>query len=515
MVRMIRITAGPVVVEAELRATPTAEAIEKALPFTARVDRWGGEIYFEIPVTAELEPDSREVLLPGELGYWPEGRCFCIFLGPTPTSEGDEIRPASAVNVFGHLKGSWDALKNVAAGAEIRVEAAGAASGPAESTEPQEQPDHEAAETRPEPDEQPTPPPEPQLESEQEPTEPPIPPAADGQTDQEAEPPGEPTPYIPVPIEPEIGGTDLPLGEHDFVPAAVGAVPEISEPIEPPGSSAEGDSGAGPATGPTAAGPSPWKEKQFEMTRQTLWLCVGAGVVIAVVAFALGLAARRGDGRLGPLRDDVANQADAIEQLQQTVAGLEKTVQTQGTQIDSLRQADTRLDKKITAVEGRVGPIAQQVAAAERRLVAMDKQIQQAASADLKWTRDPSSGHSYAVSPYALPWHAAEAYARRVGAHLVTITSEQENAFLVTTFGETTEYWIGLTDEKEEGKWAWVTGEPFEYANWAPGEPDNYRKKQHFVIINDTKPDRGHLEPGKWNDIVGNEAHLAILEKDR
>ncbi len=97
----------------------------------------------------------------------------------------------------------------------------------------------------------------------------------------------------------------------------------------------------------------------------------------------------------------------------------------------------------------------------------------------------------------------------------MTITSEAENEFLVTTFGEGIEYWIGLNDEKEEGKWVWVTGEPFEYANWAPGEPDNYRQKQHFVIINDTKPDRGHFEPGKWNDVFGNEAHLAILEKDR
>ncbi len=39
----------------------------------------------------------------GDLGYWPPGQAFCIFWGPTPASEADEIRPASPVNVFGRI----------------------------------------------------------------------------------------------------------------------------------------------------------------------------------------------------------------------------------------------------------------------------------------------------------------------------------------------------------------------------------------------------------------------------
>ena len=73
---------------------------------------------------------------------------------------------------------------------------------------------------------------------------------------------------------------------------------------------------------------------------------------------------------------------------------------------------------------------------------------------------------------------------------------------------------FGLTDELEEDNWKWVTGEKSDYANWAPGEPDNFRKRQHYVMINATVPDRGYDEPGKWNDVPGNDIHMAIIEKD-
>ncbi|NIO30486.1 MAG: hypothetical protein GTN75_01650, partial [Gemmatimonadetes bacterium] len=85
-------TAGEARFRAELNDTATAMAIREALPIEARANRWGGEIYFPIPVQADLESGAREVVTPGELGYWPAGNAFCIFFGRTPASEGDEIR---------------------------------------------------------------------------------------------------------------------------------------------------------------------------------------------------------------------------------------------------------------------------------------------------------------------------------------------------------------------------------------------------------------------------------------
>ncbi|RLI09743.1 hypothetical protein DRO42_03475, partial [Candidatus Bathyarchaeota archaeon] len=57
-------------------------------------------------------------------GYWPPGSAFCIFFGPTPASRGGEIRPASPVNVFGHILGDPTVFKKVRGGEKVRVERA-------------------------------------------------------------------------------------------------------------------------------------------------------------------------------------------------------------------------------------------------------------------------------------------------------------------------------------------------------------------------------------------------------
>jgi len=123
MAKTIKITAGRVRLGAQLNDSPTAKSIVEALPIKAKGRRWGGEIYFSIPVAAELEPDGRDVLQAGELGYWPTGSAFCIFFGPTPASQGEEIRAASAVSIIGKMKGDWSQLWDVPTGADVLIEA--------------------------------------------------------------------------------------------------------------------------------------------------------------------------------------------------------------------------------------------------------------------------------------------------------------------------------------------------------------------------------------------------------
>lgn len=119
----IQITADNVTVQAELYETPTGKAIAAALPISGTVNRWDGEIYFSIPVAAELESDSRDVLEAGELAFWPPGKAFCIFFGATPASQSDECRAASAVNVFGKVSGDLSGLWDVKDGSPVRIEA--------------------------------------------------------------------------------------------------------------------------------------------------------------------------------------------------------------------------------------------------------------------------------------------------------------------------------------------------------------------------------------------------------
>lgn len=124
MAKKILITAGNIAVEAKLNDSPTAKLIAQALPIKGKAQRWGEEIYFSIPVKAELEDKSREVVEAGELGYWPPGRAFCIFFGPTPASQGDEIRAASPVNIIGKIIADCSKLTQVPAGANVTLESA-------------------------------------------------------------------------------------------------------------------------------------------------------------------------------------------------------------------------------------------------------------------------------------------------------------------------------------------------------------------------------------------------------
>lgn len=123
MAREIVITAGSVSARATLLDNPTADAIWDALPIEATGSTWGDEIYFSIPVQVQPE-DGREVVDLGDLGYWPPGSAFCIFFGPTPMSRGSEIRPASAVSVFGKVSGDPKAFKKVRSGERVRIERA-------------------------------------------------------------------------------------------------------------------------------------------------------------------------------------------------------------------------------------------------------------------------------------------------------------------------------------------------------------------------------------------------------
>lgn len=122
--RTIRISSGKVQASAELNDSPTADAIWNALPIKARASTWGDEIYFTIPVNLEEEPDAKAVVSLGDLGYWAPGSAMCIFFGPTPMSRGNEIRPASPVNVFGKVTGDATVFKPVRSGESMVIEKA-------------------------------------------------------------------------------------------------------------------------------------------------------------------------------------------------------------------------------------------------------------------------------------------------------------------------------------------------------------------------------------------------------
>ena len=120
--RQIQISTGNLTLAATLNELETANQLWESLPITGRVQIWGDEIYFSIPLNVEEELGSQETVQAGTVAYWPPGSALCLFWGPTPISAPGEIRPASAVNVVGILDNAPNLLAEVPSQAEIIIE---------------------------------------------------------------------------------------------------------------------------------------------------------------------------------------------------------------------------------------------------------------------------------------------------------------------------------------------------------------------------------------------------------
>ena len=120
--RQIQISTGNLILAATLNELETANQLWESLPITGRVQIWGDEIYFSIPLNVEEELGSQETVQAGTVAYWPPGSALCLFWGPTPISAPGEIRPASAVNVVGILDNDPNLLAEVPSQAEIIIE---------------------------------------------------------------------------------------------------------------------------------------------------------------------------------------------------------------------------------------------------------------------------------------------------------------------------------------------------------------------------------------------------------
>ena len=92
------------------------------------------------------------------------------------------------------------------------------------------------------------------------------------------------------------------------------------------------------------------------------------------------------------------------------------------------------------------------------------------------------SGDSIYAIAEGSSWSQAQASAERLGGNLVTINSAEENIYVFKNFGFEDDvaissgYWIGLTDQVEEGNWKWSSNEISDWATYgwglAGGEPN-------------------------------------------
>jgi hypothetical protein len=101
--------------------------------------------------------------------------------------------------------------------------------------------------------------------------------------------------------------------------------------------------------------------------------------------------------------------------------------------------------------------------------------------------RNPDNGHEYQRIDVPLSWLTAKQICEELGGHLASVTSAEENRFIYQSFATTHVCWLGATDELEEGKWRWVTGEPFSFQKWFASEPNNSGGVEHYLAMGNTE----------------------------
>ena len=117
----LRIDAAGVSFEVILKETPTAKALLAAVPFEARAQTWGEEVYFSTPVSVKLEADAKQIVEPGTVCFWTEGDAIALPWGRTPLSSDSRPKLASRCNVLGRLEGDPRELQKVRSGDRISV----------------------------------------------------------------------------------------------------------------------------------------------------------------------------------------------------------------------------------------------------------------------------------------------------------------------------------------------------------------------------------------------------------
>jgi len=94
-----------------------------------------------------------------------------------------------------------------------------------------------------------------------------------------------------------------------------------------------------------------------------------------------------------------------------------------------------------------------------------------------------TGGHHYFAVLVPMKWEEAKIFCESLGGHLITPFNKEKCTWLLNTFPEHDDLWLGGFKDPVSDQWKWVTNENWEYSDWAPGQPDNYLGKENVLKI--------------------------------
>ena len=122
IMKRIRITVGPVRIEAELKSNKTADSVYAALPVEAPLNTWGEEYYCKMAGVRDFRETATTKVKVGDIAWWGPGEVLAIFFGRTPMSMGSDPVPADRVNVIGQIVGDATVLRQGFEASRIKIE---------------------------------------------------------------------------------------------------------------------------------------------------------------------------------------------------------------------------------------------------------------------------------------------------------------------------------------------------------------------------------------------------------
>ncbi|XP_023574197.1 C-type lectin domain family 4 member F [Octodon degus] len=205
---------------------------------------------------------------------------------------------------------------------------------------------------------------------------------------------------------------------------------------------------------------------------------------------------------------NVSGEVQTLKQEAKDTAALSSQMQMLGS---SLQKASTEMQRLKENLENNKTEEQSQLETL-REAIASQEQLQRTQNQLLQLILQGwkiFAGNLYYFSNIKKPWHEAEKFCVSQGAHLTSVTSEEEQAFLVR-FTSTLYHWIGLTDAGTEGSWSWTDGSPFNTVTskkfWDKNQPDNWQHQSGET------EDCVHIQK-KWNDISCSAAYHWVCKK--